>query len=220
MRCPSCGAITKKRTMKCPECGAFRNKSWVDPECVAPPKPDLTENQTTPKAVKSNGSSSLLAFPGAARSTVPDWRQELGERVREVQERRARETALEGEDVLAEDGQTAPQLELLPKTELPPLNPLVAAALERIERAHLRSQYSGNVAVATLQEYESQPEVDIDVALPATEFNAPILVEEEIQVNETPPQPEKVHNLAVVPSLPSTNEASPITQAQTINSRR
>jgi uncharacterized RDD family membrane protein YckC len=201
MRCPSCGAIIKKRTMKCPECGAFRNKSWVGSEPAESPQSELAENKIKAKAVRNNGSSSsLITFPGTTRSTVPEWRKELGERVREVQERRARDAALEGEQVVIEEGvMPAPQLELLPKAELPPVNPIVAAALQRIERAHARSQYSGNVAVA-LQDYEARPEVGIEISLPAKEFNGPTLVEEEIKVNETPPPLEKVHNLAVVPA--------------------
>jgi uncharacterized RDD family membrane protein YckC len=194
--------------MKCPECGAFRNKSWVDPERAESPQPELTKNKINAKAVRSNISSSLIAFPGIARSTVPEWRKELGERVREVQERRAREAALEGDEVPAADvAPPAPQLELLPKADLPPVNPLVAAALQRIERAHARPQYAGNVAVATLQEYETEPQLGIEVALPPTEFNGPMLVEEEIKVNESSPS-EKVHNLAVVPA-PAADESLP-----------
>ncbi len=213
MRCPSCGAIIKKRTMKCPECGAFRNKSWVDTISNQSLVPELAESITTPKPAKNNGSSSLIAFPGTTRSTVPDWRKELGERVREVQERKAREAALEREEPVIEGQSPPPQLELLPKAEQPPVNPLVAAALQRIERAHVRPQYSGNVAVATLEEYEPQPEVGLGLAIPATEFNGPTLVDEEIKVNETPPPSERVHNLAVVPA-PLITEVT--TTAQTL----
>jgi len=41
--------------------------------------------------------SRLIEFPGVTRRPVPQWRKELGERVREVQERRARESAAEAE---------------------------------------------------------------------------------------------------------------------------
>ena len=195
MRCPSCGAVIKKRTMKCRECGAFRNKSWVESEPQTE-SPVITEDISEAKAVKSNGSSSLIAFPGATRSTVPEWRRELGERVREVQERRAREAALEIQDAPPES--ITPQLELLPKVESPALNPLVAAALERIERAHARPQYAGNVAVATVEEYDLEPQVNLNVASVITEPDE-LVFEEEIEVNDTPP--ERVHNLAVVPAL-------------------
>jgi uncharacterized RDD family membrane protein YckC len=193
--------------MKCPECGAFRNKSWVDSERPQSDHRDPAENISRPKAAKSNGSSSLIAFPGTTRSTVPEWRKELGDRVREVQERRAREAALEREEGPLEDReQPAPPLELLPKAELPQVNPLVAAALQRIERAHVRPQYSGNVAVATVQDYEAGPELGIDVSLPTAEPGGAMFLEEEIQLNAISPPAEKVHNLAVVPAPPITGE--------------
>jgi uncharacterized RDD family membrane protein YckC len=131
----------------------------------------------------------------------------LGDRVREVQERRAREAALEREEGPLEDReQPAPPLELLPKAELPQVNPLVAAALQRIERAHVRPQYSGNVAVATVQDYEAGLELGIDVSLPTAEPGGAMFLEEEIQLNAISPPAEKVHNLAVVPAPPITGE--------------
>jgi uncharacterized RDD family membrane protein YckC len=83
--------------------------------------------------------STLIEFPGVARNSLPEWRKELSERVREVQERRAREAAreaAEAERQRATEVSDPPQLELLPRTESPAMNPLVAAALKRIERAH------------------------------------------------------------------------------------
>src|SRR5205085_2959713 len=83
--------------------------------------------------------STLIEFPGVSRSSVPEWRKELSERVREVQERRAREAAREAAEAerhRLESSADQPQLELLPPAEMPPMNPLVAAALKRIERAH------------------------------------------------------------------------------------
>jgi len=62
--------------------------------------------------------------------------QKLSERVREVQERRARDEALEAERRRLEAAASPPQLELLPQATMPAVNPLVAAALKRIERAH------------------------------------------------------------------------------------
>lgn len=183
--------------MKCPECGAFRNSSWVEPKEPQTESPVLPENITETKAIKSN-SSSLIAFPGTTRSTVPEWRRELGERVREVQERRAREAALERENTPIET--PSPQLELLPKVESPAMNPLVAAALQRIERAHARPQYAGNIAVATVEEYEPEPEVSLNLSPSATQPDA-LVFEEEINVNDSPSAPERVHNLAVVPAV-------------------
>src|SRR6185369_11977049 len=71
--------------------------------------------------------STLIEFPRAGRNSMPEWRKELSERVREVQEKRARETAREAAQAERERLAAAidpPQLELLPP------------ALKRIERAH------------------------------------------------------------------------------------
>jgi uncharacterized RDD family membrane protein YckC len=82
--------------------------------------------------------STLIEFPGAARS-VPEWRRQLSQRVREVQERKAREAAEE----LAAAQQAgvvscalpSGQLELVADLEQPLMNPIVSKALERIDRA-------------------------------------------------------------------------------------
>jgi hypothetical protein len=99
------------------------------PEMEAPP------NASTARTEKR---STLIEFPGVSRNSVPEWRKELSERVREVQERRARETAREAAEAerrRMEAAITPPQLELLPPAQMPAMNPLVAAALKRIERA-------------------------------------------------------------------------------------
>src|SRR4029078_12367280 len=80
--------------------------------------------------------STLIEFPGVSRHSMPEWRKELSERVREVQEKRAREAAREAERQRVEAAINPPQLELLPPTQMPAMNPLVVAALKRIERAH------------------------------------------------------------------------------------
>jgi len=120
---------------------------------------------------------------------VPEWRKELGERVREVQEKRAREAILEAGEIgplfREPELNSAPSLELLPQTEVSPVNPLVAAALRRIERAN--SQPAGNIAVATAVAYEEQIESGFELA--ATE-----------EADAATSKPERVHNLAVVPS--------------------
>jgi uncharacterized RDD family membrane protein YckC len=77
-------------------------------------------------------------------------------------------------------------LELLSPAGAPPLNPIVVAALRRIERAH--AQPIGNAAVATAVAYHEQPDLELDLA-PAED--ADVLPN---------PKPERVHNLAVVPT--------------------
>jgi uncharacterized RDD family membrane protein YckC len=113
--------------------------------------------------------STLIEFPGAGRAARPQWRKQLSERVREIQERRAREAEEAArrpqEPPLAET--PAPQLGLVPQPDMPQLNPLVVAALRRIERAHQPSSASGPrtrggggaaTAVARFVEDEYQPE--------------------------------------------------------------
>jgi uncharacterized RDD family membrane protein YckC len=82
--------------------------------------------------------------------------------------------------------------------DAPPVNPLVAAALQRIERAHVQSRFSGNAAVATMLDYEEQPEFGLEV--PAFSDDAEV---SDVLLREDPHhasnRPEKIHNLAVVP---------------------
>jgi len=182
--------------MKCSECGAIQETGSLD--CS-----EQTMEETTPTEASQNvqPARSLIAFPGVTKSSVPQWRKELGERVREVQERKAREALLE-------DGETGPivgegesrtsLLELLPPVDAPPVNPLVAAALQRIERAHVQSRFSGNAAVATMLDYEEQSEFGLEVPSSgddATGFDV-LLGEDPYHAYS---RPEKIHNLAVVP---------------------
>jgi uncharacterized RDD family membrane protein YckC len=110
--------------------------------------------------------------------------------VREVQERRAREATIEAAEIgplfSQTESQSAPMLELLPQAETPPMNPLVVAALRRIERAH--SQLGGNRAVATALAYEEQPTLELEPA-----HANPV-------TTEAVSKPERSHNLAVVPT--------------------
>jgi uncharacterized RDD family membrane protein YckC len=208
MRCPSCGDLQERGVEHCPVCGTFSNAKETLPGSV-----DMAE---TP-ASSSNGppshpsTSKLIEFPGVSRSSLPQWRQELSERVREVHEKRAREAALEAAEAEPRDKQdaanVAPLLELLPQTDVAPLNPIVTAALRRIERAHHVSQggsrvagTSGNAALAyiTENEYRTEAEPEFEIAgvasggsLEAQQFDRSLATE--------PDQTEKVHNLVVVP---------------------
>lgn len=160
-----------------------------------------TPSQPQPKK------STLIEFPGVARSSVPEWRKELSERVREVQERRAREAAREAaedERRQVEKAINPPQLELLPPTDMPAINPLVAAALRRIERAHqtaptetrhTRSTLATAIAYAPAREENDMNET---VGPPTTQLT----FEPEIAVEEPPPAEEKPHLVVVPPSEP------------------
>src|SRR5215212_10255963 len=151
--------------------------------------------------------STLIEFPGVSRNSVPEWRKELSERVREVQEKRAREAAREAaaaERRRMESTSNPPQLELLPSAPIPPMNPLVAAALKRIERAHQAAPSEGRqpgTSAATALAYSPQREEnDVnETVLP----NPQLAFEPEIPAPEPEVTPEviveKVHHLAVVP---------------------
>lgn len=102
----------------------------------------------------TGGSSRLIEFPGTARAK-PEWRKQLSQRVREVQERKAREAAEElaaaQEAGLVSCALPSGQLELVPDLEQQVMNPIVSKALERIERARRVDHFAvaGAAAVAT-----------------------------------------------------------------------
>jgi len=184
-----------------------------------------------PPVAASNGSqkhsstSKLIEFPGVSRSSLPQWRKDLSERVREVHEKRAREAALEAAQEKPRENEDAtsvpPLLELLPQAEVAPLNPIVTAALRRIERAHHAVQgaaQGGNrigrtpggaaLAYVTENEYtaEAAPEFEISrVAEFGSVESQPFDGLPETEPDQTdkahnPDQTEKVHNLVVVPT--------------------
>ncbi|MEP6717714.1 MAG: RDD family protein [bacterium] len=163
----------------------------------------VTVNEREPKPTPS-----LLEFPGINRNALPEWRKELSERVREKQERRAREAVLEGDGpaTVAVDTTptTAPMLELLRQTELPPLNPIVEAALKRIERAHLEATafYARRGAIATAVAYDDRQE-SAEVNETSSASSADLDSDSHV---ESKPM-EKTHNLAVVPNPAPKEEA-------------
>lgn len=97
----------------------------------------LGDEPREPATEKQQGST-LIEFPGSSRP-VPEWRKQLSQRVREVQERRAREAAEEAaaaqEAGLVSCMLPSAQLELVPDLEQQVLNPIVSKALERVGRA-------------------------------------------------------------------------------------
>ncbi len=194
MRCPACGARYDTPSQRCPECGALQEASQVQPAAqVQLDRVAQVQETQQPKNPHKNWarrvSPSLIEFPGITRPVVPEWRKELGERVREVQERRAREATVATGEIGTLFSEIEPKpvapLELLPQAETPPVNPLVVAALKRIERAHLQPTIQG--AVATAVAFEEQPEIAVDLPEP----------EDAMDIS---PRPERTHNLAVVPT--------------------
>jgi uncharacterized RDD family membrane protein YckC len=166
-------------------------------------------NASTPAAEKK---STLIEFPGVSRNSVPEWRKELSERVREVQEKRARDAEREAAEVERQRLESAinpPQLELLPPAQMPAMNPLVAAALKRIERAHQTapSENHPRTTLATAVAYAPEREEnDMSETAPP---DAQLTLEAEIPVVDPPVMPEKTHHLAVVPSEPVAVKVDP-----------
>ena len=211
---------------QCSECGAAAGE-LLTAEVEVPPNGSNHHEGLDLSLFEGVGESNepqtsrLIEFPGVSRSALPQWRQQLSERVREVQEKRAREAALEKtEKEQLEKRETSgspPQLELLPQVDVPPVNPLVSAALKRIERAHQNAtEYAGEqnyaptlAAVACLGDNEF---TDASSKAPQSGMIAAIDFEtmEDItpQVQAAPvqePPAERVHTLVVV-SPPVTNE--------------
>jgi RDD family len=203
MRCHSCGAISENSEL-CSDCGAEAVQDDYQIEAGSPHEAEMNPAAEVPREQREKRST-LIEFPGVSRNSVPEWRKELSERVREVQERRARDAAreaAEAERQMIEAAVSSPQLELLPTTEMPPMNPLVAAALRRIERAHQtapvepRRQPRTNLATAVAYAPERE-ENDMNETI-ADASPAQIASEPEIQVEEPLPL-EKTH-LVVVPA--------------------
>jgi uncharacterized RDD family membrane protein YckC len=197
MRCPSCGAITQQDSLPCAECGAIHDEDLS--ERVQLSQTDIVEEPALTKTRnKAQAARSLIEFPGVAKNSKPQWRKELGERVREVQERRAREAMMEAgmtDAELDEQESRIPPLELLPRTEAPPVNPIVVAALERIERAHVQPRYSRHAAVATMLAYDEPSEYGVGVSASIPESAVSLQQESDIPAA----RPERTHKLAVVP---------------------
>ncbi|HEU5132960.1 MAG TPA: RDD family protein [Pyrinomonadaceae bacterium] len=160
---------------------------------------DSSPNDSTRATEKR---STLIEFPGVSRNSMPEWRKELSERVREVQEKRAREAAHEAAEAERQRIEAAinqPQLELLPPAPMPAMNPLVAAALKRIERAHQttpsehrQSRSTLATAVAYAPEREDNDMSDTVPSTPELAF------EPEVPDPEPVVTVEKTHHLAVV----------------------
>ena len=223
MHCPSCGAISENANC-CDDLLLGINETQELPDEATIQTHEVLMNsaidrQTQPETKKST----LIEFPGVNRNSVPEWRKELSERVREIQERKARDAARDAVAIELHETQPTdapPQLELLPPTEMPAMNPLVAAALRRIERAHQtsapdkrqhRNAYATAVAYAPARE-ENEPEV-LSSITPDLVFESEVETQLSVET-EALHQIEKSHNLVVVPAVelpePETKKAQPV----------
>ncbi len=198
-----------------PQLQASAAKQSADSKADAGDSSIATHVQKEGKAAGANvktAASTLIEFPGAGRASRPQWRKDLTERVREIQERRAREATHESQQHFHESQQhfietpppphnaqnplpvnlppdapekTSSTLGLVPPSmDTAPVNPLVVAALRRIERARqsvppsntqacARSSMSNAAtatAVARVQEEHYQPEAELQ---PSTAIHLP-----------------------------------------------
>jgi uncharacterized RDD family membrane protein YckC len=196
----------------------------------------MTDNSNvTTRTAQTPNNSTLIEFPGVNR---PAWRRELSERFREIQQKRAREAdtdagtapsaAAEQSQTTLEDARAAAkgraaesaskQLGLVPTPDEPELNPLVAAALARIERARASTRATrptagrGQAATAAARVVEEQPvqEVPEPVAPPPP----PLVVVQPKQTPKPEPQPTMKAEPAVAEPRVEVTEA-PAAVAQT-----
>jgi uncharacterized RDD family membrane protein YckC len=156
--------INNENSGSCPATvsNSAMQKSLINPSDERP-LPRSGRDVSKAAAVDETATSTLLEFPGMSRP-VPAWRKQLSQRVREIQEQRAREAA-EAEAVTraAESVSCAlpsGQLELVPDREQAPMNPIVTKALERVERAR-RGEPSSGGFTASAAAPAREPEPDI-----------------------------------------------------------
>jgi uncharacterized RDD family membrane protein YckC len=245
MQCPSCRAVYSNGLDVCPRCKTRTSKSSaeavLEPATDAPEAPARTVNvlmreeaEATSHQTAAQPSSTLIEFPGVSRTTRPQWRKELSERVREIQERRARDADADNEEVsqkqikqpASEDA--APQLGLVPQQDAPAMNPIVAAALKRLERARQspsmprpRASMGGAAAAAIArvaeEQYQTEPRpipaqasAPSPVAVPAQTVQPQAGIVAEAKAVE----PAREHSLIVVPPQPAQKAAAPVIKEQ------
>jgi uncharacterized RDD family membrane protein YckC len=242
MQCPSCRAVYSNGLSLCPRCKVPASKpspgtetktvvntSESVPASVSAAAAETTnDDSSTP--VTPPKSSSLIEFPGASRAARPQWRKDLSARVREIQERRARDAEeiphrrVEQSAAAAEIA--APQLGLVPTPDVPEVNPIVAAALKRLERARQpttrprhRASTGGAAAAAMARVDEEQYETDASPASAHASVPAPVAIPSQLAQAELSPLPKasetaREHQLAVVPSQPVPKVTAPASKPQ------
>lgn len=245
MQCPSCRAVYSNGLDVCPRCktpslnsstGQASEPVTTSQESLAAPagisiseEPEVVSPQIT-----APSSSTLIEFPGVSRASRPQWRKELSERVREIQERRARDAETEIEDasqIIIKQPATevaAPQLGLVPPQDVPAVNPIVAAALKRLERARQsptmprpRASMGGAAAAAIARVAEDQYQTETKPSSVQASAPTPVLT----PAPSLQPPPEKIieakaseqvreHSLIIVPAQPTTKVVPPVSKPQ------
>lgn len=224
MQCPACRAVYSNGLDLCPRCKTPASDSipvikteLSATQDIAPASSDTIDAAKAEQATV--GGSTLIEFPGT-RAT-PQWRKQLSERVREIQERRAREAeetmrAPVAPPTIIETN--APSLGLVPQPEVPEMNPIVVAALRRIERARqsqslppvTRSRRGGAAAAARIAEEQYQEEMNPSLA-PA--LLAPLVPAEQAAEAKLA-DAARARNLVVVPPAPQSLKEEIATKAQ------
>lgn len=121
----------------------------------------VATNLSANQPIEPEPNSTLIEFPGSRN--IPEWRKRLSQRVREVQEQKAREAAeaaaMMREAEAVSCALPSGQLELVPEPEQAPLNPIVSKALERVDRARRTEHFSsGFSAAAAAPAFATEPE--------------------------------------------------------------
>ncbi len=159
MLCAACHAVYANSLAACPLChtpartdAAARTYRRITMTPSARQEQTNVNDNAAP-ATTAPAASTLIEFPLPGRAPKPQWRKDLGERVREIQQRKAQEAAheaeIEAQAVAASpsaDASPTPAppaaiethaqtLGLVPPAPAAEVNPLVVAALKRLERA-------------------------------------------------------------------------------------
>jgi uncharacterized RDD family membrane protein YckC len=213
MRCAACNEEYPEALDECPQCRTAEAPPELHVPEVADTSPGarqadapaMTDNSNvTTRTAPGANNSTLIEFPGVNRNR-PAWRKELSERFREIQQRRAREADTQGEEsrpgrapaqpppAAAEaradkptqtSDPAAKQLGLVPTPDEPELNPIVAAALRRVERARASASAPsaprhgngrGHAATAAARVFEEEA-VPATTPVPEAARPAPLVV--------------------------------------------
>lgn len=149
MQCPTCNVVYSNGLDVCPRCKTAApqvsmSEEITDTENIATNGTFLKDEneQVTDKQTETAAQPSrLLKFPGKKRQEMPAWRKELLEKFKEIQDKRTNEAVNDESEESSPQVFSAPvtgesskaHLEVVPPA---PVNPIVAKALERIERAN------------------------------------------------------------------------------------
>ncbi len=238
MQCASCSAHYDSDQVVCPQCRKPASSSEISDKNSQVFLP-LDDTASTPdkSAAGTPTSPTLIEFPGvSARRQQPQWRKDLSERVRMIQERRAKESnytsARRTMAEAATDERDAGVPRLVPHVDPPPVNPLVAAALRRIERAresaamHVpRSIGRGGAATAVARVHDvmeeaahdlnqtlpTAPEIVVAAAHPSAAAQLP-----ETKKEAAPADAVKAHKLVAIPTQPITKNEFAVEMAAAV----